>query len=247
MKFNLTYIPLLIFAICACSETINDAQSIVDKSIIAHGGELYENSIVEFDFRGRHYRFERDKGHYRYHRIFNDSAGTYQDILDNDGFTRLLNDEEINVDQEWARRYSNSINSVAYFSYLPFGLNDPAVKKSLIGEEEIKGNTYHKIKVNFAEEGGGEDFEDVFVYWINKENYHMDYFGYSYISDGGGIRFREAFNVQKQNGLIFSDYVNYEGPNESMDVSGLASLYVAGKLERLSEIKIENLSVLRRN
>ena len=133
------------------------------------------------------------------------------------------------------------------FHICPFGLNDPAVNKNLIGEEEIKGSTYHIIKVTFAEEGGGEDFEDVFVYWINKENYQMDYFGYSYITDGGGIRFREAYNVQERNGLIFSDYVNYKGPNDYMDVSGLASLYVAGKLEKLSEIKIENLSVMRYN
>jgi len=247
MKLNLIYILLFIFVLYACSETYNDAQSIIDKSIIAHGGELYENSIAEFDFRGRHYRFERSKGHYRYHRIFKDSAGTYQDILDNDGFIRLLNEKEIDVDPEWARRYSKSINSVAYFSYLPFGLNDSAVNKKLIGEEEINGNIYHKIRVNFAQEGGGEDFEDVFVYWINKENYQMEYFGYSYITDGGGIRFREAFNIQEQNGLIFSDYVNYKGLDESRDVSGLAALFVAGKLEKLSEIKIENLRVTQHN
>ena len=78
-------------------------------------------------------------------------------------------------------------------------------------------------------------------------NYRMEYFGYSYITDGGGIRFREAVNTLERNGLLFSDYVNYKGAVESMDVSELAALHVAGKLEKLSDIKIENLRVTRTN
>ena len=172
------YIPiffLLLFLLFNCSVNEDKAESIVDKCISAHGGDLYENSIVDFDFRGRHYTFERNHGQFEYHRIFEDSAGTYHDIYSNNGFKRLLDDMEVPVNEEWARRYSNSINSVAYFSYLPFGLNDPAVNKNFIGEEEIKGKLYFKIRVTFDQEGGGEDYDDIFVYWINKDSFHMDY------------------------------------------------------------------------
>ncbi|MCG8311290.1 MAG: hypothetical protein MI975_28135 [Cytophagales bacterium] len=231
----------------SCDRVVPDAQSIVDRSIKAHGGELYENSIVEFDFRGRHYKFERNRGIFEYHRIFHDSAGVFHDVLDNSGFKRFLNEKEVSLDRDWVRRYSNSVNSVAYFSYLPFGLNDPAVNKKLIGEEEIEGNKYHKIRVTFAQEGGGEDFEDVFVYWINQENYQMDYLGYSYITDGGGIRFRKAINRRIENGLMYSDFINYRGASDFKDVPRLASLYKEGKLEVLSEISIENLEVKRFN
>ena len=229
----------------SCAQVPKDAQSIIDKSILVHGGDLYENSIVEFDFRDRHYIFERNMGIFSYHRIFTDSLGTYHDVLTNDGFKRFLNEEQVNVDKEWARRYSNSINSVAYFSYLPFGLNDPAVNKNLIGEEQLEDQYFYKIQVTFDKEGGGEDYEDVFVYWINKENFKMEYFGYSYISDGGGIRFRKALNTREKNGLVYSDYINYEGPTDFWDVSHLGTAYIEDKLKLLSEIKIENLKVQR--
>lgn len=247
MKCTNSHLPLVFLLFFNCSIVGEDAQSIIDKSISAHGGNLYENSTVEFDFRNRHYQFERNKGLYTYHRIFSDSLGTYHDVLNNDGFTRFLNEQQIKVTSEWQNRYSNSINSVAYFAYLPFGLNDPAVNKKLVGEEEINGNYYYQIEVTFNQHGGGEDFEDVFVYWINKENFFMEYFGYYYITDGGGIRFREAFNSRTIKGLTFSDYVNYAGEKGNTNVAGLGELFKSGKLNKLSEIKIENLNIILYN
>lgn len=239
------YIILIVIGAAACAKQDDKAQSVIDKSIEVHGGKLFENSIVDFDFRGRHYSLERNNGIYKYHRIFEDSVGMYHDVLSNNGFTRMLNDQKVAVDDGWAARYSSSINSVAYFAYLPFGLNDPAVNKKYIGEEEVQGKLYDKVLVTFEQEGGGEDYDDQFVYWINKETSRMEFFGYSYTSDGGGIRFREGFGAQKKNGLVFSNYINYKASKEFRDVAGLAALYAGGKLQKLSEIRIENLEVER--
>lgn len=235
---------LLVFALYSgCSTPVEDAQSIVQKSILAHGGSLYEKIKVEFDFRGRHFVVERNSGDFNYQRIFDDSLGTYHDILTNDGFKRLLNNQEVSLIDKWKNRYSSSVNSVVYFALLPFGLNDDAVNKNLLGEEEIKGKRYYKIEVTFSQEGGGEDFDDVFVYWISKDNYHMDYLGYYYHTNGGGIRFREGVNSRVKGGIIFSDYINYKGPAGLNDVAGLAELFKTNKLEKLSEINLENLEV----
>ena len=59
--------------------------------------------------------------------------------------------------------YSASVNSVHYFAVLPYGLDGKAVNKTYVNKVDIKGKSYHKIKVTFNEEGGGEDFEDVFM------------------------------------------------------------------------------------
>jgi hypothetical protein len=245
MSSKIIYIVALLCALVACKKAGDKAQYIVDRSIEAHGGELFENSIVDFDFRGRHYTLERDHGLFTYYRIFEDSAGTYHDILNNDGFRRTLNDRELEVDDSWARRYTSSINSVAYFAYLPFGLNDPPVIKRYLGEEEIKGKKYHKVQITFQKEGGGEDFDDLFVYWINQDTFLVDFFGYSYVSDGGGIRFRESSQMQKKNGLTFSNYHNYKASGDFQDVSSLSMLFTKGELQKLSEINLENLEVKR--
>ena len=99
------YFPFIVIIIIftKCASVSEDAQSIINKSIKAHGGALYENSITEFDFRGRHYVLERDQGNFKYHRIFDDSAGNYHDIFTNDGFERMLNDQEVKLTNECGR------------------------------------------------------------------------------------------------------------------------------------------------
>jgi len=234
---------IVILMVYGCNSPGPDANDVVNKSIQFHGGTLYENSIIDFDFRNRHYTFERDHGLYKYHRIWKDSLGTYHDILTNDGFKRLLNDHEIKVTEDWARRYSSSINSVAYFALLPFGLNDPAVNKKYLGQEVVNKQNYHKIQVTFDKEGGGEDPDDVFVYWIHQKTLSMDYFGYAYQSDGGGIRFRKAIHQREVGGIRFADYLNFQGADDDKDVSGLAKLFEDEKLQKLSEINLENIQV----
>lgn len=236
-------LAIIIFMVFGCNSSQQNANDIVQKAIKTHGGDLYSNSVIDFDFRGRHYQLERNQGMYKYHRIFEDSLGTFHDVLGNDGFSRVLNEKSVNLSDEWSQKYASSVNSVAYFALLPFGLNDAAVNKELLGEETIKDNIYYKIKVTFDQQGGGEDHDDVFVYWFRKDTYHMDYFGYSYHTDGGGIRFREAVNVREAGGLIFADYINYAGKHGDMDVSSLAKKFLDGKLKKLSEINLENIEV----
>jgi Family of unknown function (DUF6503) len=108
----------------------------------------------------------------------------------------------------------------------------------------IKGEPYFKIGVKFAKEGGGQDFEDEFVYWIHKENYTMDYVGYSYTTDGGGIRFREAYNAREVNGIRFVDYNNYKPSLLEADLTDLDELFEKGELILLSKIETESVGVV---
>jgi hypothetical protein len=225
-----------------CSEK-KEARYIVDRCIEVHGGERYDHARISFDFRGRHYELKRQGGLYTYTRSFSDSLGTYVDVLSNTGFQRFLNDSLVSLSDEWKGRYTSSINSVAYFALLPKPLNDPAAQKVLIGEELLSGDHYYKIKVTFAEEGGGADHDDVFMYWIHQETFTMDYFAYAYTSEGGGMRFREAVNARMVNGIRVSDYKNYRPKTDSVPIDQMGALFSEGALELFSEIINENVSV----
>ena len=155
-----------------------------------------------------------------------------------------MNNKKIVVHDSMKPRYSASVNSVHYFSTLPYGLNDKAVNKELLEEVFIKNNTYFKIKVTFNQEGGGEDFEDVFVYWINKETYKVDYLAYSYQDPGEiGLRFREAFNERYVNELRFVDYKNYKPNKSNITIFELDDLFEKGQLKLLSKIELKNITV----
>lgn len=230
----------------ACSEKTKapTAQAVVDKAIENACSGNCEHAQIEFDFRGRHYLSLRDGGSYRMERHTRDSVGLIRDVITNDGFQRFVNDRLETVVDSMAAKYSNSVNSVHYFAQLPFGLNAQAVQKEFLGEDEIGGQHYFEIRVTFTQEGGGTDFEDEFVYWIHKENYTVDFLAYSYATDGGGIRFREAYNPRTFEGIRFADYRNYKPDNLLVKLADLDSLFQEGSLELLSDIKTENVKVV---
>lgn len=219
------------------------SQTIVDKAIEAHGGASFQSFYLQFDFRDRHYTAARDGGIFEYSREFTDSTGNIKDVLSNDGLTRYRNGSAVLIPEERRQAFTRSVNSVIYFMLLPFGLNDDAVNKKWVEETTIRGEPYQVIRVTFDQKGGGEDHEDVFLYWFHTEKNTMDYFAYSYATDGGGLRFREAINPRNKGGLLLQDYINYKPADETIPIDSLKSMFNAGTLEKLSEIRLENLLV----
>jgi len=243
MKFKILYI-LVLLSIFSCLEE-PDANKIIDHAIDKAGGELFLKSTVDFDFRGRHYKSVRDGGSYQYERIFLDSLDTIRDVLDNDGFERFTNNKITDVADTMAVKYTASVNSVIYFALLPYGLNDAAVIKTYLEESIIKGDSYHKIKVTFQQEGGGEDYQDVFIYWVNQQTFNVDYIAYSYEeADGVGSRFREAYNVRNVNGIRFVDYINYKYEGDEFALADYDKAFGQGALKKLSVIELENVEVV---
>ena len=228
---------------CVNDQDNHDPQLIIDKAIAKAGGDRYYNSKIEFDFRDKSYCAVRGEGDFRLERQSVTDSMVTTDILTNDYFLRFQNEELLKLPDSTKTSLSNSVNSVHYFSVLPYGLNDDAVKKKYLGEVTIRDKKYHKIQITFAEEGGGTDFDDVFIYWIHVETFSVDYLAYEFHVNGGGMRFREAINERIVNGIRFVDYNNYKPSKEGYKVHQLDSLFEASKLELLSKIELENLSV----
>jgi hypothetical protein len=238
------WLLVLLLVVAACEqEQQPDAQQIVDQAIAVHGGEKYNNGVISFRLRERQYRVLRDGGAFVYSRTFEDSTGRrVHDVLRNSGFTRTINDEEVELPDERKQAFSNSVNSVVYFALLPYALNDAAVRKQYAGEATIKNQPYHKVKVTFVPEGGGESHEDVYVYWFHQQNHTLDYLAYSFKEDGGGTRFREAVNPRTVGGIRFQDYVNYTTKTQ-VPLERYDKLFEAGKLEKVSDIILEEIQV----
>lgn len=234
--------PILLLLLGSCN-TENDPQAIIDKAIKAHGGETFENAFISFDFRNHHYTTKRSGGIFTHTRSVLDSTVSVVDILNNQGITREINGQAANLPDSTLQKYAASVNSVIYFTLLPYALNDAAVQKKFLRESMVNNEPYFEIEVTFSEEKGGEDHQDVFVYWIHQEDYAMDYLAYSYIVEGGGKRFREAVNQRKINGILFADFINYKSVAYEVPLHEFDSLFEAGKLEKLSEINLKNIQV----
>jgi hypothetical protein len=223
-------------------------QEVIDQAIIAHGQNLFENATLSFSFRDKQYSARRSDTSYAYTRSFKDGSALIEDMLINSThFSRKKNGVSIEVSKEWADKYSRSINSVLYFFQLPYLLNDLAVKKTDQGIKQIKGESYHQIKVSFQIENGGDDFEDEYLYWVNVNNYEIDYLAYNYITDGGGVRFRSAINKRRVDGLLVQDYINYAPVDKKMPLSNLITQFEKEALIERSRIINSEITLLSNN
>ena len=240
MKYFYALFILIIGIGCTNELTVDE---IIDNSIDAYGGQKVFNSTIEFDFRNRHYLAQYHNYKYQLKRTFSDSTGHYVDLITNDGFTRTHNDSLVVLDEKWTGKYSRSVNSVIYFFRIPFVLKDGAVKPELLGAATIKEKNYYKVRVSFSEEDGGDDFDDSFIYWINQDDFHIDYFAYSYSTDGGGKRFREAINTRTVNGLYTVDYINYKPKDMTVEIEDYDQYFLKDGMEELSRIENKNVKI----
>ena len=244
-KLGIGCFLLLILTSCQNHKSlVLDADQIIDKTILVSGGNIIDASVIAFKFRDKQYKATRKNGLYEFDRRFLKDSNRYKDVMTNNGFQRFANELPIVVADSMATKYTASVNSVHYFSVLPYGLKGDAVNKKLLGNVKLKNETYFKVEITFNEQGGGEDYEDVFVYWINSESFKVDYLAYSYNeSDGLGFRFREAFNERYVEGIRFVDYNNYKPEITDTSVYELDALFESGKLKLVSKIELEDILV----
>ncbi len=220
------------------------ANTIIDKAIENSCHGKCDDAVIEFTFRDKKYRSSRNGGFYKYERIKMDSVNEIHDVVSNKGLMRFVNKEVVTVPDSLALQISDGVNSVHYFAQLPYGLASESVHKKLLGEDTIKGKDYYEIEVTFSEDGGGTDFQDTFLYWVNKETFTVDYLAYKYATNGGGVRFREAFNPRVIEGIRFVDYNNFKPKNKEVNLSELGKLFAEGKLKLVSKIETEDVKVI---
>lgn len=216
---------------------------IVERCIASHGGDLYDSAKMEFRFRNGVYTFDNQPTGYVYTRSVSTDSTLVVDTMTNLDLVRYVDGERQAIDSEMEEKYTQSINSVIYFATLPHKLADPAVKKRFVSDLALEGMTYHVIEVTFSAEGGGQDHDDIFYYWIDSTDYKIDFLAYSYAVNEGGVRFRTSYNRRTVGGITFQDYVNYKA-DLGTPLVDLPKLWKDGMLKELSKIETEDIKEL---
>ena len=204
-----------------------------------------DTSLVRFTFRERAYTAARTGSAFLYEREYTDQDGqTVKDALSPKTFSRTINGEVALLSGKDSLAHANSLNSVMYFAFLPYFLTDPAVHLAYQGITEAFGQPHYELKVTFGEEGGGQDFEDEYAYWFATDDFTLNYLAYNFLVNGGGARFREAYNARQIEGILFQDYINYKPKDEARrDILTFDDLFTTGQLDTLSRIDLEKVSV----
>ena len=219
------------------------AAAILERARRVHGADVLDRAVVTFSFRGKRFSAERDGDRFVYERMWTDSVGVIRDTLGNDGFGRTIDGVPVALREGDALAAEGIVNSVVYFALLPYALADAAVQPRLVGADTLRGEPYDLVEVTFRPEGGGQDYQDRFVYWIHRDRSTMDYLAYSYEVNGGGARFREAYNPRTVGGVRFADYRNFSAEPLAPPLEAMGQLFEADALDLLSQIVLEDVRV----
>ena len=238
---RLITLGLLLATLSSCEPQLT-ANRIVKKSIAYHQLDKLYTTPIDFQFRDYLYHINRTADPYIYSRqiTFIDSI-TYQPIVQIDSLfnssnlKRYQNNLRLDLPQEEASKFANSINSVAYFQQLPLPLTDPAAQLEQLPNTRIEGTNHYTLKVTFAAENGGSDPEDTYRYYFNAKTFALSYLSYDFHVNGGGVRFRKAFE-NPQPPFIFLHYDNYKAPKDT-PLDSLPQLFERGVLELVSRIE----------
>ena len=218
----------------------------MEASIERHGGAHFEDSRIRFDFRGDLFEVNWDGGAFEYRRTYLDEEGrTVVDVMDNEGTRREVDGTPEPLDDQARGSLELTVNSTVYFAFLPFRLQDPAVRLRRLEPATVAGEPYEKIEVTFAEDGGGEDWEDRFLYWFHADDHTLDYMAYRYFRGDGGTRFRRAVNRRDVGGLLLQDYENYTADPAIDDIAEYDRFLEANDLELVSMVEIADVHVER--
>lgn len=225
------------------SDSLLTPEYIVQQSRIFHGSDKIDDAAITFKFRDYNYEYlKTDSGLVRTRSTLDSMGREVKDRWFSKKLVRTIDGVREEISEAREKAYMSSINSVFYFSFLPKSLLDPAVNLVYIDTVVLNERKYHKIQVTFDQEGGGDDYEDVFLYWFDVEDFSMDYLAYSYMTEGGGMRFRSVINSQKIEGIVFQDYANF-APPENASFMELDQLYSQGELKQVSTIEQDSISV----
>jgi|GEM_PF-475858 len=220
------------------------AARVVSEAIERHGGDAFEEKDVTFEFRDAQFRVVRNGGEFLYERRYQDGdGGQWRQTLSNEGVIAERNGTAVSLDARDQARVETAVNSVVYFAFLPFRLQDPAVRLRDLGEAVVEGRPYRKIEVTFEEEGGGADWDDRFVYWISQDEKTLDYMAYRFHRGEGGTRFRRAVNRRMVGGLLIQDWENYTGTEPVSDIADYDRLLEEERLRLVSVVRMERVTV----
>lgn len=244
----LTALLILVPSACHSPDPSPSAAAVIDSARAAHRASVLEDAIVTFDFRGDDYRIRQEGGQFHYRRTYTDSLGrSVTEGLTNDALYRVVDGDTVSLSASERDDVETTVNSVTYFALLPEPLGDPAVQPTYSGRDTINGVPYHRVKVTFRQEGGGEDWQDVFMYWFRTETYTMDYLAYAFglaPDEEPGTRFREAYNVRRIHGVRMADYRNYTVDTLSVDqLAQYPDLWARGAGRLVSRIELDSVQV----
>lgn len=221
--------------------------SIVERSIVFHGGEAQKRSRVALSICSKSGCFDlavqNDGTRFDYQVEAQSGEQKRRVRWTNDTLTETLDGQPKELDATTRQRAQDFVSARVYFPFLPFRLADPAAKLADLGLERWGDRDLHKVKVTFAA-GSSTDAGDEFLYWFDPKTARLEQFAYRFgEGERRGLRFRRGQNYRTVGGILFFDAENWAVDAPGLEVEQITPSFVAEKMKLLSVVELKGIEV----
>ena len=242
-RFLLYLFTILLINSCVDSQQELDAQTLLDKSIDASGGEDFYNSVSTFVVNQFNYTVKRngtdqhlivtsEARNTRYRAEFNKGQRTYyvnDSLVSNTG----LNTRFIDVNLE----------GFIYLLSVPHLLKTNASIYERMPDVVIQKKSYYTVKVSFTVVEGLPQNE--FYLYIDPETFLVDFFAANYDLAKGTNNFYRIVNRQEVNGLSYFDYYSFTAESEDITLESLYKSFNALTIREINYVQLKDIQVSR--
>ena len=193
---SVVIISMFSFSFGLISESDNKATELIQKVEQAVGGweNLWTKNDVTYqydycypqsgkcDVSEERYIFEGEHSWAKYTRhevnVMKGVEGTVVQSLVNDKASCVLNQKSITTQEDIGT--CNFLRKANYFWFsMMYKLNNPGTFHKYLGEEELEGRSYDKVKLHYDAEKTGKEKNDAYILYINKQTHLVDQFFFS--------------------------------------------------------------------
>lgn len=249
MRVPRTIIVATCFLVIGCDTSQEpfdvNVPSIVEKSILFHGGNIYEHSKITMTISSLSGSFDvetaRIGGNFDY--LVTGTLGgngrERQVRLTNDTVEEWRDGEPLELKAPAEARARAYVDARVFFALLPYSLQGSDLHFHDLGLETWFGRNLHKVKVSFTP-GTSNDANDRYMFWFDPDTGRMEQFGYDF---SGGLRFRKGIEFERVGGILFSTQENYAIDGGRVPVTTLSQEYVSENMDLRSIVVISNVTV----
>lgn len=235
-------IVFLAFLALGCSQKQElSAIDILKKSAENSGYDRFINSKITFDIKDFHYTINRKH---------NDVVYTVERTKDSINYLATYNNGQaayfINSEQQPAGTYELFTNfrleGLVNTLSIPHIFFDYGVKARRVDDVEIRNIQYYSLYVTITNPDK-EKPDDVFILYINKESFLVDYFADNYQLTNNKNLFRRLYNSRVVEGIRFYDHYVFISRVEDTPLEDLYKNFNIGAVLSTNNFQLENITV----
>ena len=245
MKLKFIIVLFLTFTSCRDDATQINAKQLLEKTIIASGGDKFFNSKIQFDLDILHYDIYRKNNISNFEITRQVDSIVYKATYNNGDMAYYVNDEKQEKSMSSILFLNTYLKGFIYLSSIPHILKQNSVLLSRLNDVKIENTNYYTLYVTYKELEDYPQAQDEFYLYINPETNYIDFYAQKHYLTGDKMLFKKAINSRTINGIRFSDYkvLYLKSKTNNYALKEFYKLYNKNELTTHGEIKFQNVEV----